>query len=67
MGRSTLEWAAVRPLPMSNRPLTGPDRAAADGLLPPGGGRVSLSDVAHFTLRQVEGEEFPDNALAFAC
>jgi putative NADH-flavin reductase len=66
IGGSPLAWTAVRPLAMSDGPLTGRYRVETDGLLPPGGARVSRADVAHFMLRQAVEDEFLNSAPAIA-
>lgn len=48
-----IDWTAVRPMALSDRPLTGRYRLALDGL-PEKGAEIGRADVAHLMLEAVE-------------
>ncbi len=52
-----LDWIAVRPVILTNRPWTGRYRVVTDGI-PRGGYRISRADVADFMIRQLTSDEF---------
>lgn len=52
-----LDWIAVRPVILTNKPWTGRHRVVIDGI-PRGGYRVSRADVADFIIRQLTSDEF---------
>ena len=60
-----LDWIAVRPVILTNRPWTGRYRVVAEGI-PPGGYRVSRADVADFMIRQLTSDEFVRKLPAIA-
>ncbi|MEU7901027.1 NAD(P)H-binding protein [Nonomuraea sp. NPDC049152] len=53
---SGLDWTAVRPVQLTDKPLTGTYRAALGRNLP-GGRYISRADVAHYMLRALEQPE----------
>lgn len=57
MQNSTVNWTAVRPMRLTNGPLTQIYRVTAEGL-PLGGSRISRADVANFMLKQAVSDEF---------
>jgi putative NADH-flavin reductase len=60
-----LEWIAVRPVILTNGPLTGRYRVVVDGI-PRGGYRISRADVADFMIRQLTNDEFVRKMPAIA-
>ncbi len=60
-----LDWVAVRPVILTNRPRTGRYRVVTEGI-PRGGYRVSRGDVADFMIRQLTGDEFVRKMPAIA-
>ena len=52
-----LDWIAVRPVILTNRPWTGRYRVVTTGI-PRGGYRISRADVADFMIRQLTSDEF---------
>lgn len=60
-----LDWIAVRPVILTNRPLTGRYRVAVEGV-PRGGYFVSRADVADFMTRQMTSDEFVGKMPAIA-
>jgi putative NADH-flavin reductase len=63
--RSDLEWVAVRPMALTNGPLTGRYRIAASGL-PHKGRRIARADVADFMLSQAQDDRYLRQAPAIA-
>jgi putative NADH-flavin reductase len=63
--RHDLDWTFVRPLILTDGPLTGRYRIAVEGL-PPGGLNISRADVADFMARQVTDDEFVRRLPAIA-
>jgi putative NADH-flavin reductase len=65
MAGSGLDWTAVRPMALSNGPMTGRYRVASTGL-PRKGRSIARADVAHFMLEQVAGSQYVRRAPAIA-
>jgi putative NADH-flavin reductase len=60
-----VDAVVVRPMTLTDGPLTGQYRVAEDGL-PAAGWRISRADVAHFMLRQARAGEFLHRVPAIA-
>ncbi len=60
-----LDWIAVRPVILTNRPWSGRSRVVTDGI-PRGGYRISRADVADFMIRQLTSDEFVQKMPAIA-
>jgi putative NADH-flavin reductase len=59
------DWVAVRPMALTQGPLTGRYRTAV-GVLPAKGLRIARADVADFMLRQASSDEFLRQTPAIA-
>ena len=55
--KRNLDWIAVRPVILTNRPWTGRSRVVTTSI-PRGGYRISRADVADFMIRQLTSDEF---------
>jgi putative NADH-flavin reductase len=62
---SGLDWTAVRPPKLTNKPLTGAYRTAVDQNIR-GGWSVSRADVAHYMLRLLDQPETAGHAVGIA-
>jgi uncharacterized protein YbjT (DUF2867 family) len=63
---SDLEWTIVRPVGLTDGPLTGDYRVSLDGTVPPKSSTISRADVAAFVLKALETRAFSERAVVVA-
>jgi putative NADH-flavin reductase len=63
---SDLDWTIVRPVGLTDGPLTGEYRVSLDGAVPPKSSTVSRADVAAFVLKSLETGAFLKRAVVVA-